>query len=92
MLATKEEIAEKTVSVGVRMSRELGDRLAALSKKSGRPMSYYVKEAIVQCLPTQEAVQQAEQSYRDMLDGKIDYIEHEDVRARLLAKRNAGHQ
>ncbi|MDR1855009.1 MAG: hypothetical protein LBR05_08920 [Azoarcus sp.] len=80
---------EQTVTVGVRLEKPLADRLAVLAEKSGRPMSYYVKASLIECLPMHEAVQQAEQNYRDMLAGKIEYVPHEQVKAELLARRKS---
>jgi len=70
----------------VRLPEEIENRLNALAEQTGRPKSYYVKEAIENYLEDMEDIFDAETVYRKVLEGKEDISTLEDVEKRLQSK------
>lgn len=94
---TTAQTSTQNVIVGVRMPREIADRLSALAEKSGHSMSHFVKQSVIMCLPMHEAVLEAEENHRAVLAGKMkelsleaslaDYLsEHPEARPYFIAK------
>lgn len=67
----------------VRLPEEIEIRLNALAEQTGRPKSYYVKEAIENYLEDMEDLYAAETVYRRVLQGKEDVSTLEEVEKRL---------
>jgi len=67
----------------VRLPEEIENRLNALAEQTGRPKSYYVKEAIENYLEDMEDLYAAETAYRRVLQGKEDISTLEEVEKRL---------
>lgn len=67
----------------VRLPEEIEKRLTALAEQTGRPKSYYVKEAIESYLEDMEDLYAAETIYRRVLQGKEDISTLEEVEKRL---------
>jgi RHH-type rel operon transcriptional repressor/antitoxin RelB len=82
--STMNTIAEPSVQINVRMPKNISDRLDALAANSGRSKAYYVRQAVTRHIQEMEAVQIAEQSYRDMLAGKVKYTPLEEVIAHYV--------
>ena len=67
----------------VRLPDEVEKRLTALSEMTGRPKSYYVKEAIENYLEDMEDLYTAETVYRRVLEGKEEVSTLEEIEKRL---------
>jgi len=57
-------------NTAVRLPDELSDRLAVLSKRTGRTMSYYIREALEEHLDDLEDIYLAEQSLERLRRGE----------------------
>ena len=67
----------------VRLPDEIDNRLTALAEQTGRPKSYYVREALENYLEDLEDLYTAETVYRRVLEGKEDISALEEVEKRL---------
>jgi len=67
----------------VRLPEEVEKRLAVLAEQTGRPKSYYVREAIESYLEDLEDLYTAETVYRRVLEGKEEISALEEVEKRL---------
>jgi len=70
----------------VRLPEDVEKRLNALAEQTGRPKSYYVKEAIQNYLEDMEDLYAAETTYRKVLEGKEDISTLEEVEKRYKSK------
>lgn len=61
----------------VRLPDELNERLVALSKRTGRPVAYYIREAIEEHLEDLEDIYQAEQVLERLRRGEEQVMESE---------------
>lgn len=61
----------------VRLPDELNERLVALSKRTGRPVAYYIREAIEEHLEDLEDIYQAEQVLERLGRGEEQVMESE---------------
>ncbi len=69
--------------LAVRLSPELQKRLDTLSKKTGRPKSYYMREALERQLEDIEDTYLAEVAYREFLKTGAKTKSLADVKAEL---------
>ncbi|PLX71317.1 MAG: CopG family transcriptional regulator [Denitrovibrio sp.] len=67
----------------VRLPEEVEKRLAVLAEQTGRPKSYYVREAIESYMEDLEDLYTAETVYRRVLEGKEEISALEEVEKRL---------
>jgi RHH-type rel operon transcriptional repressor/antitoxin RelB len=67
----------------VRLPEDVEARLNALSEHTGRPKSYYIREAIENYLEEMEDIYLAETTYRRVLEGKEKVSALEEVEKRL---------
>ena len=67
----------------VRLPEEVEKRLTVLAEQTGRPKSYYVREAIESYLEDLEDLYTAETIYRKVIEGKEDISTLEEVEKRL---------
>ena len=67
----------------VRLPDEINQRLAALAKRTGRTMSYYMREAIVEHLEDMEDVYLAEQALAEIRAGRVATISSNEMSRRL---------
>ncbi|MGE4266714.1 MAG: DUF6290 family protein [Deferribacterales bacterium] len=67
----------------VRLPEEIEARLNELSEKTGRPKSYYIREAVENYLEDMEDLYHAETVYRRVLEGKEEISALEDIEKRL---------
>ncbi|MCD8554120.1 DUF6290 family protein [Seleniivibrio sp.] len=67
----------------VRLPEEIETRLNELSEKTGRPKSYYIREAVENYLEDMEDLYHAETVYRRVLEGKEEVSALEDIEKRL---------
>lgn len=68
--------------LSIRLPAEIESRLDALSKETGRPKSYYVREAILEYLDDLEDVYLAEQRLADLNAGRSHTVALEEVMKR----------
>jgi RHH-type rel operon transcriptional repressor/antitoxin RelB len=69
--------------LSIRVPEEMENRLANLSKKTGRTRSYYVKKALEEYLCDLEDVAIAEERLADIKSGKSTTISFDDVKKKL---------
>ena len=62
----------------VRLPDDLNDRLVSLSKQTGRPVAYYMREAIATHLDDLEDIYLAEQALEQLRRGKDQVISSEE--------------
>ncbi|MDZ7662780.1 DUF6290 family protein [Thiohalophilus sp.] len=62
----------------VRLPDELNERLVALAKRTGRPVSYYIREAIEEHLEDLEDIYQAEQVLERLRRGEEQIVDGEE--------------
>jgi RHH-type transcriptional regulator, rel operon repressor / antitoxin RelB len=67
----------------VRLSKDIEDRLAALSRQTKRPRSYYVREALTRCLEDMEDAYLAEAEYERHLASGEKAISAEELERQL---------
>jgi RHH-type rel operon transcriptional repressor/antitoxin RelB len=68
--------------LAIRLPQDIQDRLDRLSKETGRPKSYYVREALVEHLAELEDIYLAEQRLTDVRAGRSPTVPLEDVMKR----------
>lgn len=66
--------------LGVRLPKEIEERLATLAKQTGRTMSFYAREAILAHLEDMEDAYLAEKRLEDFVKSGEKAIPLEDVR------------
>ena len=69
--------------LGIRLPKELEQRLADLAERTGRTKSYYAREAIMEYLEDMEDVYLAEQALERIRTGKERTYTLEEVEQRL---------
>lgn len=69
--------------LAVRLPTEIEDRLTTLAKITGRPKSYYVREALVEHLADMEDLYLAEQRLIDIRAGRSETFDLDEVERRL---------
>jgi len=62
----------------VRLPDELNERLVALAKRTGRPVAYYIREAIEEHLEDLEDIYQAEQVLERLRRGEEQVVDGEE--------------
>jgi len=67
----------------VQLPEELEKRLRKLTKKTKRPQSWHIREALIQYLETLEDIHHAETRYEKIASGKRKTIPIEKVEQRL---------
>lgn len=72
--------------MSVRLEGDLKDRLDALSAATGRPTSYYVREAVVEHLPDMEWVYMLRDEVESVRRGDIETMSSEDAAAELFGR------
>lgn len=65
--------------LAVRLPVEIENRLDALAQATGRPKSFYVREALLEHLDDLEDIYLAEQRLIDLRSGKTQSVTLEDV-------------
>lgn len=70
-------------SVSLRLPDELGERLQALAKNTGRSKTYYITEAIKLHLEDLEDIYIAERMIERVRSGKEEIVSSEEVRKSL---------
>lgn len=68
--------------LAIRLPPDIEGRLDALAKATGRPKSFYVREALMEHLDDLEDLYLAEQRLIDLRAGKTDAVPLEDVMKR----------
>lgn len=69
--------------LAVRLPTEIEDRLTTLAKITGRPKSYYVREALLEHLDDMEDLYLSEQRLIDIRAGRAETYSLEEVERRL---------
>jgi len=69
--------------LAVRLPEEIQNRLTHLAKETGRPKSYYVREAIVAHLDDMEDLYLAEQRLIEVRAGRSQTVDLDEVERRL---------
>ncbi len=69
--------------LAVRLPDEIQNRLTHLAKETGRPKSYYVREAIVAHLDDMEDLYLAEQRLIEVRAGRSQTVDLDEVERRL---------
>lgn len=69
--------------LAVRLPDEIQNRLTRLAKETGRPKSYYVREAIVAHLDDMEDLYLAEQRLIEVRAGRSQTVDLDEVERRL---------
>ena len=69
--------------LSVRLSKDLENRLDALSARTNRAKSFYIKKAIAKFLEDQEEIEWATQAYKEYLESGKKTIPWEEVKKEL---------